>query len=57
VPQELKARKSFQIFMRTLTGKTRTFDVASSDSVESLKAQVQEREGELQTLSLLIIIP
>ena len=36
---------SMQIFVRTLTGKTIALDVASTDSVESVKAKVQEREG------------
>jgi ubiquitin len=34
-----------QIFVRTLVGRTITLDVESSDSVQSLKAKVQEKEG------------
>jgi ubiquitin len=34
-----------QIFVKTLTGKTITLDVEPSDSVESIKAKIQEREG------------
>ena len=34
-----------QIFVRTLTGRTITLDVESSDSVEAAKAKIQDREG------------
>ena len=34
-----------QIFVRTLTGKTMTLEVSASDSVEAVKAQIQDREG------------
>ena len=34
-----------QIFVRTLTGKTITLDVESGDTVEAVKAKIQDREG------------
>jgi len=34
-----------QIFVKTLTGKTITLGVASSDSVGSVKVKIQDREG------------
>ncbi|GKT36224.1 ubiquitin-fusion protein [Aduncisulcus paluster] len=34
-----------QIFVRTLTGKTITLDVDQSDSIDSVKAKIQEKEG------------
>ncbi|KAF7687827.1 Ubiquitin-40S ribosomal protein S27a [Cucumispora dikerogammari] len=34
-----------QIFVKTLTGKTITLDVNSTDSIENVKAKVQEKEG------------
>jgi len=34
-----------QIFIKTLTGKTVTLDVNASDTVESVKAKIQEKEG------------
>lgn len=36
---------SFQIFVRTLTGKTITLDVEPSDSVETVKQKITDREG------------
>jgi len=34
-----------QIFIKTLTGKTITLDIESSDSVENLKQKIQDTEG------------
>lgn len=34
-----------QIFVRTLTGKTITLDVESSDLVEDVKQKIEDREG------------
>ena len=34
-----------QIFVRTLTGKTITLEVEPSDSIQTVKAKVQDREG------------
>ena len=34
-----------QIFVKTLTGKTITLEVEASDSIESIKAKIQEKEG------------
>jgi len=36
---------SKQIFVKTLTGKTYTVDVVDTDTVETLKAKIQEKEG------------
>ena len=36
---------AFQIFVRTLTGKTVTLEVESNDTIENIKQKIQEKEG------------
>ena len=37
--------RSFDIFIKTLTGKTLTVRVSGGDTVENLKAKIQDKEG------------
>ena len=34
-----------QIFIKTLTGKTITLDVEPSDTIETVKTKIQDKEG------------
>ena len=41
----LEKTENMQIFVKTLTGKTITLEVEASDTIESMKQKIQDKEG------------